>query len=62
MEKTVAAISLALLIHAPWIAQDYSRYSPEGMPRELAETVTSAPAVIMPVRDGARLHPWRAIA
>ena len=52
-------LSLALILAAPSIqpafAQDYAKYSPEGLERELASTADSRIAVMVPMRDGIRL-------
>lgn len=57
--KTVLAAALATLlagaIASPARAQDYTRYSPEGLRAELAALSDSETAVLVPMRDGVGL-------
>ncbi|WCT73903.1 CocE/NonD family hydrolase [Sphingomonas naphthae] len=55
MKRFVLALSAALALHGPLLAQDFSRYSPEGMQSELGDTATSQTAVMVPMRDGVSL-------
>ena len=59
MKKLVASLTaLAVLATqaAPMaLAQDYSKYSPEALSRELASIATSRLSVMVPMRDGVKL-------
>jgi hypothetical protein len=48
-------IAVAFAVAVPASAQDYSKYSEEGLKRELAELATSELAVLVPMRDGVGL-------
>lgn len=52
--RIAAAMTIASTMLTPIIAsaQDLSRYSDEGLKRELAETATIEEAVLVPMRDG----------
>src|SRR5690606_7854789 len=52
------SLLLALLLTAaaqPAVAQDYSKYTPEALERELATTADSRLTMMVPMRDGVRL-------
>lgn len=59
MKPIIASIVAAALLvcGAPTIAaaQDYAKYSPEAMEKELAKTATSRLGVMVPMRDGVAL-------
>lgn len=53
MKTTVVSLLLTLLMAAPIAsAQDLSRYSDEGLQKELASIATAETAVLVPMRDG----------
>jgi putative CocE/NonD family hydrolase len=52
---SLLAILLAAASVQPAIAQDFSKYTPEALERELATTAESRIAVMVPMRDGVRL-------
>src|SRR5690606_19554702 len=53
MKTTVVSLLLTLLMAAPIAcAQDLSRYSDEGLQKELASIAESETAVLVPMRDG----------
>jgi putative CocE/NonD family hydrolase len=56
MKHILAATLLLSLVANPVIAQDYSRYSPEGLQQELGEAGTARLGVMVPMRDGIRLN------
>jgi putative CocE/NonD family hydrolase len=62
MKTTVVSLLLTLLMAAPIAcAQDLSRYSDEGLQKELASIADSETAVLVPMRDGIGLSTniWR---
>src|SRR5690606_40029479 len=53
MKTTVVWLLLTLLMAAPTAsAQDLSRYSDEGLQKELASIADAETAVLVPMRDG----------
>ncbi len=52
---SLAAGTLALSSTTSAVAQDYSKYSPEAMEKELAQIAVSRPGVMVPMRDGVAL-------
>jgi len=55
MKRAILAISVALTLHMPVAAQDYSKYSPEAAAREMSDLAASETAVLVPMRDGVGL-------
>lgn len=59
MKRITATVAAAALVatQAPAAAatQDYARYGPEGMEKELARIAVSRPGVLVPMRDGVGL-------
>ncbi len=53
--KRIIALAAALATPASAVAQDYTRYSEEGLARELSQLATSELAVLVPMRDGVGL-------
>ena len=54
IRQAVAPLAL-LALAQPALAQDYSRYSPEALDREVATLATARLTVMVPMRDGVRL-------
>lgn len=59
MKRSIASLALIALISAnitPYaVAQDYAKYSPEAMEKELARIADSRLGVLVPMRDGVGL-------
>ena len=55
MKRAMIALAATLAAPAAAVAQDYSRYSEEGLARELSQLGTSELAVLVPMRDGVGL-------
>jgi putative CocE/NonD family hydrolase len=55
MLRPLLALLLATTMAQPAFAQDFSKYSPESLDREIAATADSQIAVMVPMRDGVRL-------
>lgn len=57
--KTITGIAMAAMlagpVAAPAAAQDYAKYSPEALEREMAALATARLTVMVPMRDGVRL-------
>jgi putative CocE/NonD family hydrolase len=52
MKRTIMALAAALAAPASAIAQDYTKYSDEGLAQELSARSSSDLAVLVPMRDG----------
>ncbi len=55
MKRAIIALAACLATPASAVAQDYSRYSEEGLTRELSQLASSELAVLVPMRDGVGL-------